>query len=258
SIVVPELFKYIDKYKHLFDSPDFINSQIADGINATLEEVILFAGVTAIKANKKHLLEKIDNDYRLFFSEESMKRYPTLNGLYTTFKVTLALMEGQYEKLISYAERLLILSRFTLYEPRNSFAYSLLGNMLLMLLGKQTKEEFLANVKKKFEGLMSSFSHNLISEIEIYLSNLELTLEGEQANFNVKRLLSPQYFDPYSIFIPEVGKLAKEKGFREIVYLPFNLQSDYLIVSEMMTKQIGKIEEKSETLEAPIKDSSSP
>ncbi|MHA1260366.1 MAG: hypothetical protein ACTSRO_12140, partial [Candidatus Heimdallarchaeaceae archaeon] len=119
-----------------------------------------------------------------------MKRYPTLNGLYTTFKVTLALMEGQYEKLISYAERLLILSRFTLYEPRNSFAYSLLGNMLLMLLGKQTKEEFLANVKKKFEGLMSSFSHNLISEIEIYLSNLELTLEGEQANFNVKRLLS--------------------------------------------------------------------
>ncbi|MHA1407419.1 MAG: hypothetical protein ACTSSG_08575 [Candidatus Heimdallarchaeaceae archaeon] len=258
SIVVPELFKYIDRYKHLFDNPDFINSQIADGINATLEEVILFAGVTAIKANKKHLLEKIDNDYRLFFSEESMKRYPTLNGLYTTFKVTLALMEGQYEKLISYAERLLILSRFTLYEPRNSFAYSLLGNMLLMLLGKQTKEEFLANVKKKFEGLMSSFSHNLISEIEIYLSNLELTLEGEQANFNVKRLLSPQYFDPYSIFIPEVGKLAKEKGFREIVYLPFNLQSDYLIVSEMMTKQIGKIEEKSETLEAPIKDSSSP
>ena len=61
------------------------------------------------------------------------------------------------------------------------------------------------------------------------------------------RLLAPQYFDPYSIFIPEIGELAKRREFGEIVYLPFNLQKDYLVDSEQMIEQIDAVIEQSET-----------
>ena len=70
SNVIPELFGYIDKYSKLFDNPDFIGSQIADGINATLEEIILFAGVSILKSKKNYLLDKINNDYGIFFADD--------------------------------------------------------------------------------------------------------------------------------------------------------------------------------------------
>ena len=86
--VIPELFKYVDKYKHLFEEEDFLHSQIADGINSILNEVILFSGSVAIKTGREEDINKIENEYSLFFTQDAIKRYPTLNGLFTTFKIT--------------------------------------------------------------------------------------------------------------------------------------------------------------------------
>lgn len=246
--VIPELFKYVDKYNHLFSEEDFIHSQIADGINSILNEVILFSGVIAIKTGKTSDIEKIENDYRMFFTEEAMKRYPTLNGLFTTFKITNSIIKDEIINLEKYALKLIQLSEYTLYESRNSFSYSLLGNMILLILGSISKEEFQKNVRDKFEYLLPSFSESLISEIEIYLANLNLALNDEQSSFDMNRLLIPQYFDPYSVFIPELGMLAKKFEFKEIVYLPFNLQKDYLADSDQkMMKQIDTAIEQTET-----------
>jgi hypothetical protein len=246
--VIPELFKYIDKESHLFEKDDFVNSQMADAINSVLPEVILFAGVDALRAKKAENILKIDRDYSFFFEADGMKRYPTLNGLYTTFKITLDLENGIFDNLENYAEKLVILSDYTPFEPRNSFSYYLLGNMILLILGKLSKDAFLEKIKNKFEDLLPSFSHSLISEIEIYLFNLKLAFNGEFTSFNMKRLLTPQYFDPYSIFIPEIGKLAEAKNFGKIIYLPFNLQSDYLAdIETQMIEQFDKLIEKKET-----------
>jgi hypothetical protein len=249
--VIPELFKYVDKYKHLFDEEDFISSQIADGINAILTEVILFSGVLAIRKRKVSDINKIENDYRMFFTEEAMKRYPTLNGLFTTFKITDSIIKEDLTNLERDAKKLVQLAEYTLYEPRNSFSYSLLGNMVLLILGSISKEDFIKIVRDKFEYLLPAFSENLISEIEIYLANVKLALNGEQSSFDMDRLLVPQYFDPYSLFIPELGKLAQKLGFEEIVYLPFNLQKDYLADSDpkMMEQIDTAIEQTESTLE---------
>ena len=61
---------------------------------------------------------------------------------------------------------------------------------------------------------------------------MELAINKEPTSFDMSRLLSPQYFDPYSIFIPDINKLASAKGFEEITYLPFNLQTDYLALAQ--------------------------
>ena len=251
--VIPELFKYVDKYKHLFGEEDFLNSQIADGINAILTEVILFSGVLAIKIGKDADITKIENDYSMFFSDESMKRYPTLNGLFTTFKITNSIIKDNLSNLEKDANKLIQLSEYTLYEPRNSFSYFLLGNMLLLIMGSKSKDDFLTDTREKFEYLLPSFSENLISEIEIYLTNISLALNGEQSSFDMDRLLIPQYFDTYSIFIPELSKLAKKLEFEEIVYLPFNLQKDYLADSDQqIIKQLDTVIEQTEsTLDNP-------
>jgi len=232
EFVIPGLFEYIDKYSHLFKEEDFIHSQIADGINSILNEVILFTGVLAIRTGKDTDIEKIENDYTMFFTEEAMKRYPTINGLFNTFKITNSIIKDDLVHIEKYALNLIQLSEYTLYEPRNSFSYSLLGNMILLILGTISKEDFLKKVREKFEYLLPSFSEGLISEIEIYLANLNLSLKGEKSSIDVSRLLNPQYFDPYSIFIPEISKLAKKLGFGDIVYLPFNLQKDFLADSD--------------------------
>ncbi|MCG3226930.1 MAG: hypothetical protein H7645_08420 [Candidatus Heimdallarchaeota archaeon] len=246
--VIPELFNYIDKYKHLFNEEDFIHSQIADGINSILNEVILFSGVLAIRTGEVSDIEKIETDYAMFFTEEAMKRYPTINGLFNTFKITNSIIKDDLVHIEKYALNLIQLSEYTLYEPRNSFSYSLLGNMILLILGSISKEDFLKKVRDKFEYLLPSFSEGLISEIEIYLTNLNLSLNSEQSSIDVSRLLNPQYFDPYSIFIPEISKLAKKLGFEDIVYLPFNLQKDFLADSnQKIIEQIDTAIEQTES-----------
>ena len=260
NTVIPELFQYVDKYKELFTEPDFINSQIADGINSTIIEILLFAGAATVKSKKRNHIEKIDKDYQMFFSEDGIKRYPILNGLYTTLKVTLDIADADYSKLEEYGYRLTKLSVLTLFEPRNSFAFALLGNMLLLLEGELSKEAFLNATKVKFEELLPSFSASIISEIEIYISNLELTLNGELPSYNMGRLQSPKHYDPYSIFVPEISKLALERNLGELVYIPFNLQSDYLTdadfqLAESMDTASG---EKTDTVVEPSDTTSNP
>ncbi|MCK5304089.1 MAG: hypothetical protein KAJ72_02495, partial [Candidatus Heimdallarchaeota archaeon] len=196
----------------------------------------------------------------MFFSEDGIKRYPILNGLYTTLKVTLDIADADYSKLEEYGYRLTKLSVLTLFEPRNSFAFALLGNMLLLLEGELSKEAFLNATKVKFEELLPSFSASIISEIEIYISNLELTLNGELPSYNMGRLQSPKHYDPYSIFVPEISKLAVKRNLGELVYIPFNLQSDYLTdadfqIAESMDTATG---EKTDTVVEPSDTTSNP
>ena len=245
--IIPTVFGYIDKYNHLFDEPDFVESQMADAINANLTEAIMFSGVFALKTQNLEFIEKIKRDYPFFFTIDGIKRYPTLNGLFTTLLITLDLKNEEYVDLEKHAETMIEISNHTIYEPRNTFSYFLLGKLILLLLNKTTKEDFLNSIKDKFELLLPYFSQSLISEIEIYLSDLSSALKGEPASFDMKRLLTSHYYDPYSLIVPEIGQLAEMNQIGEIVYLPFNLQNDFLV--DIESKMLDQIETVSEIIE---------
>lgn len=226
--VMPELWKYLDKYKHLMEDEDFIKSQMADGIAGMLEEIIYFGGLVAEYTDDFSNIDRMEQEYAYFFSKEGMKRYPKLNGLYVTFMTTLASRKEEFSKLEEYAYKLLSISKGSLYEPRNSFAFSLAGNLILAIRKEITNEEFTKRMKELHESYYLSLTPKLNSEIEIYLTNIYLALNNEEASYDMRRLLSPEYFDPYSIFIPEFGKFAEMNSAGDIIYLPFNLQSDYV------------------------------
>ncbi|MCE7742740.1 MAG: hypothetical protein GOP50_09825 [Candidatus Heimdallarchaeota archaeon] len=251
--VMPKLYEYLDKYKHLMDDPEFINSQMADGIAGMLEELIYFGGILALKMQNYSHIEKVLKEYKYFFSDDGMKRYPKLNGLMTTFETTLITREESFSKLESHAHKLIRLSEYSKYTPRNAFSFALLGNLILTIRKEQTVEDFSRNMKETHEIYYLAFTQKFNSEIEIYLTNLYLALKNEEASYDMRRLVSPQYFDPYSIFIPEFRKFAHMNNFGDVDYLPFNLQSDYIADTdfEIVEQPLIVADEKETIIEQP-------
>ncbi|MCG3254515.1 MAG: hypothetical protein KAU62_00445, partial [Candidatus Heimdallarchaeota archaeon] len=247
--VMPELWKYLDKYKHLMENEEFIKSQMADGIAGMLEEIIYFGGLITVYTDDFSNIDRLEREYAYFFSKEGMKRYPKLNGLYVTLLTTLASRKEEFSKLEEYAHKLLSLSEGSIYEPRNSIAFSLAGNLILAIRKEITNEEFTRRMKELHESYYLSLTPKLNSEIEIYLTNIYLALNNEEASYDMRRLLSPEYFDPYSIFIPEFGKLAEVNSVGDIIYIPFNLQSDYVADAdiEVMEQAVQKTDETEST-----------
>ena len=227
--VMPELFKYLEKYKPMMKDPKFLDSRIADGIALMLEELVFYSGVLAVKGRITEPLERVEREYSSFFADDAMKRYPRVNGLHTMLELTLEIKNNNFDNIVKHSDNLILLSKYAKYEPRKSFSYALMGYLLSLFMGQITREEFKQTMIEIQEKMLLIFPQKLSTEIEIYLTNLFLALDGELAQFDMNRLLSPKFNDPYSIFIPEISKLAKKKGYEELVYLPFNLHGDYLI-----------------------------
>ncbi|MHA1816204.1 MAG: hypothetical protein ACTSX1_09380, partial [Candidatus Heimdallarchaeaceae archaeon] len=68
------------------------------------------------------------------------------------------------------------------------------------------------------------------------------------------------HYDPYSIFVPDISKLAVERNLGELVYIPFNLQSDYLTDTDFQlaeTIDTANVE-KTDTIVEPSDTTSNP
>ncbi len=254
--VMPKLYEYLDKYKHLMDNPDYINSQMADGTASMLEELIYFGGILAIKIQNYTHVEKILKEYKYFFSDDGMKRYPKLNGMMVNFQVTLATREESFSKLEGYAHKLIRLSEYSKYAPRDALSFALLGNLILTIQKEQSIEEFSRNMKETHEQYYLAFTQKFNSEIEIYLTNICMALNNEETSYDMSRLLSPSYFDPYSVFIPDLRKFGQTNNLGDIKYLPFNLQSDYIADTDF--EVVEQTLPGSEDVESPIEQNYSP
>ncbi|MHA1399826.1 MAG: hypothetical protein ACTSQE_05740 [Candidatus Heimdallarchaeaceae archaeon] len=250
DIVFINILSFVSRYESMMKEPDFLDSQLADGLALMLEELLLFAGVLALKLEDYSYLSEIEEKFAFVYTKEGMKRYPTINGLHLVIKTTLDIQRGDYKNLKIYSKDLILLSKQVLFEPRNAFSYALLGYLVSTLTNQISVEQFKQTMEEIFEEMFILFPHSLAEEIKIYLSNLFLALENKQPSYDMRRLLSLQYYDPYSIFIPEVAKLAKSKEIEDIIYLPFNLQRDFLVRVEHSMLEEPEIES---TIKTPIK-----
>ncbi len=231
EIVLPAFFEELERYKDLMKSEEFEQSHLADGMNMMLETILFYAGIYALKKDDFSFIEKVEKEYAFFFEEEKLARYPNLNGFYYLLKTTFSLRSSDFSDIQKYSKNLILLSKHSVYEVRNSLSYAILGYMLNMLAGQITKNQFLDTLKEKFDELYLAFPPDFQSEIEIYFSYLNASLANENMAIDMSRLAEPKHYDSYSIFIPDVSKYAKEKGFNIIIYLPFNLKKDYIVRS---------------------------
>ncbi|UJG43828.1 MAG: hypothetical protein K9W46_01260 [Candidatus Heimdallarchaeum endolithica] len=224
-------FNFLQRYKEMMDQPDFINSQLADGVSFLLEELIPWSGLIALKLNDYSLLEEVEKKFAYVFSETGKDRYPTMNGLRILVRLTLDISKDKTDRLKEYAKDLIYVSKKASFEPRNSFAFALLGYLLSLVIGTISIKQFKQTISEVFEDLYASLGHQHSDEIEIYLYNLFLAFDNEKPSYNMSRLLAPKYYDPYTYFVPDLNKIAKYIE-KDIIYLPFNLESDSIIHAE--------------------------
>ncbi|MHA1116535.1 MAG: hypothetical protein ACTSPJ_10220, partial [Candidatus Heimdallarchaeaceae archaeon] len=165
------------------------------------------------------------------FSKKGKDRYPTMNGLRILVRLTLDISKDKTNRLKEYAKDLIYISKKASFEPRNSFAFALLGYLLSLVIKTISFEQFKQTISEVFENLYASLGHQLSDEIEIYLHNLFLALDNEKPTYNMSRLLVTKYYDPYTYFVPDLNKIAKNIE-KDIIYIPFNLQSDSIMHAE--------------------------
>ncbi len=232
--VLPELFEYIDGLRNLAQTEqEFINSQLADTVGLMLEELLYYAGLVALKTKDNSRLQYIEQNYSYFFSDKAIERYPSVSGLYYLIKLTLALNEELNDNLLNslhgYADKFRTIAEYNRYDHKNAFSFLLLSNLLLLLNKELTADAFIEKMDSVMNEFFAYLPQQLNEEIEIYLSNLKMIFSGEKVSINISRLVNIKFYDPMTVFVPEIEKLAKAIGYEGVVYLPFNLLDDTVI-----------------------------
>ncbi len=227
--VIAVLDKFLSRFTEMMKNPAFISSQIADALRQILELLIFFKGIIALnQLDYKSLLE-LECKYACFFSDAGIKRYPSLNGQLQMIKLTIDLKKENFKDMLVYSDIFLLLADTIQYQSREIISFYLLGNLIQLIESKLTRDDFIMKMKKKTEEIMFSLPQTLESEVDIYLRNLEVALRNQPVKYNITRLVAQEYYDIFSVFIPDISNYAETKGYHDVIYLPFNLQKDYLI-----------------------------
>ena len=162
-----------------------------------------------------------------FFSEKGEERFPQLTTVYYAVLLSAASRIKDKETVKKAATRLLELSPKLLYETRDSFAYFIMGHLALVVIGEEDKESFLKAVRADLSSRIEyGLTPSIIIEAEEYFIALEEALEGHVPEYSLKRVSNPVYYDVASIMIPDFEDFAREQGYGQIIFLPFNLSTD--------------------------------
>jgi len=69
---------------------------------------------------------------------------------------------------------------------------------------------------------------SITKEIEDYIEGIKMAINKQEPTYIMYRQQYSSAFDPYSVMIPNLETYAKNRDFGLIIYLPFNLERDYL------------------------------
>ena len=70
---------------------------------------------------------------------------------------------------------------------------------------------------------------SIAKEIENYIEAIETAINKKEPTYIMDRQQYSSAFDPYSVMIPNLETYATNRSFGIIIYLPFNLERDYLL-----------------------------
>lgn len=227
--VIAVLDSFLSRFTEMMKNSEFIFSQIADALRQILELLIFFKGIIALKKLDYTSLFDLESKYACFFSDVGIKRYPSLNGQLQMIKATIDLKKDNFKDMLAYSDIFLLLADTIQYQSREIISFYLFGRLIQLIEGKLTRDDFIIKMKQKTEEIMFSLPQTLSSEIDIYLRNLEVALRNQPVKYNITRLVSQEYYDVFSVFIPDISNYAETKGYLDLIYVPFNLQKDYLI-----------------------------
>jgi hypothetical protein len=227
--VIIDLLAWGQNNKPLLDSPQFICSSVGESFFVELEKCLYIIGLYCKKTNKLKYLNEFKELFAVFLEGEGKERYPSLQGLLSLISLTIAVLNNKEKLALSLATQLVELSPAFVFQPRDSFAFHLIGHLIMLVLDEETSTEFFEAIDNRLKQVGSYIDKNLHEEITEYIDEIKKACNGEEPNYRFDRRKESNILDPYQVFIPKISLLKKDPSYSTIVYLPFNLGTDFLM-----------------------------
>ncbi len=227
--VVQRGIAYLDERSEMFNDPDFPSSSFGEYASQQLEYFIYFAGVLCISTDSMTPLASIRRSLGALISSEGRNRFSKLYALLLTAELTVATRLRDRTTMKNTAGELLKQIEPLLFQPRHGIACSLQGHLTLLALGEIDPDTFSEKVNETIRENREYLHVALATEIEDYLRSLESGIRNQEAQYATHRLSTVKIFDPYTVLVPEFDSFAREQGFGTVLYLPFNLATDYIL-----------------------------
>ena len=95
-------------------------------------------------------------------------------------------------------------------------------------MGYEQPLKFFQKMNKEIIPLTLYLGTSIAKEIEVYIEGIEMAINKKEPTYIMDRQQYSSAFDPYSVMIPNLETYSLNRDFGVIIYLPFNLERDYL------------------------------
>jgi hypothetical protein len=225
--VMNKIIAHLEGEQEDLTDPDFLSKSTGDNSTNEFTEFLFFTYIYAIHKEDLAIIYQIKELMGQFFSEKGEERFPQLTTVYYAVLLSASSRLKDRKVMKKAAIRLLELSPKLIYETRDAFNYFIMGHLALLAIGEEDKESFLEAIKGDLSSRIEfGLAPSLIIEAEEYFLALEEALEGHEPEYSLRRVSKPVYYDIASIMIPDFEEFAREQGYGQIIFLPFNLSTD--------------------------------
>ncbi|MBD3196418.1 MAG: hypothetical protein GF317_15270 [Candidatus Lokiarchaeota archaeon] len=212
----------------IFSNTNILSNRFGEVSEEFLHYLLEFLAFKSIHENDIDIIEEIREFSEDYFKNEGIEKFPRLYYKYLLFVSSVALKTQDREKLVEISKKLLKNLDFLKLQPRDEFSFALLAYLLKLVTKQIISEEFLVRINEAKENVKNYNTEEYNDEIKKYIQNLSVALIGKKPEYSLQRIKSPIAFDPYSYIIPDFSKISTQEEFGNLIYLPFNLESDYL------------------------------
>ncbi|MBD3215080.1 MAG: hypothetical protein GF311_20905 [Candidatus Lokiarchaeota archaeon] len=212
----------------IFSNTNILSNRFGEVSEEYLHYLLEFLAFNSIQENDIDILEEIREFSEDYFKNEGIEKFPRLYYKYLLFTSTLALKKHEKNRLVEISENLLKNLDFLKLQPRDEFSFALLAYLLKLVTKQINADGFLVRINEAKENVKNYNTEEYNDEIDSYIQNLSLALIGKKPDYSFQRINNPIVFDPYSYIIPDFSNYSTQEEFENLIYLPFNLEIDYL------------------------------
>ncbi|MBD3190410.1 MAG: hypothetical protein GF308_07185 [Candidatus Heimdallarchaeota archaeon] len=223
-----EILSFLREKDSQLNNMNFLTTSLGELYAEYLEYFSLFIGLYTIEFGKLSYLEKYQETLGAFVNEKGKERFPKMYHVLLTAKISCAVKNKNKGKLLTFAKELIKLSDAFTFQPRDTFACLLLGNLIKLLLKKIKIKTFNEIISEQLHKIEEALCPTMIKEIKQYLENLNQAFEGKEANYDLGRLKQVNPLEMLILLNPDLNLLDFNSDFGNIKYLPFNLATDYV------------------------------
>ena len=226
--LLSSILTFIQDSFRINDNNSFLKSSIAETIVDNSNYIMLFAGVYSVHKKKINKYAEIEQSLSVYFSDFGINRFPQLFGLFLLSKLFVVSELENKSQMYTLAVKLSNVAPKYLFQPRDSFAMTLLGELTKLTLGKIKIVTFTSTINKKFDEVKPFLDEKYLNLLRDYLDNLLLVINDSTLAMSFSRDIIFSFVDPFSYLIPNLTKFAIKQGLGSLTYIPFNLAIDYV------------------------------